>query len=104
VDIGSELSIANTTRSTSCLKVLVTLDRVNRLVVALVWKINPDTDTIDSFGDALVPSLVLLVVNIVMILGVGALLREQGRRDRQRLEAKRAALEPAEAAPASAGR
>ncbi|NLE51346.1 MAG: NADH-quinone oxidoreductase subunit NuoH [Chloroflexi bacterium] len=85
-------------------KFLVPLSLVNLLVVALVWKIIPGTDTIDSFGDALVPSLVLLVVNIVMILGVGALLREQGRRDRQRLEAKRAALEPAEAAPASAGR
>jgi len=85
-------------------KFLVPLSLVNLLVVALVWKIIPGTDTIDSFGDALVPSLVLLVVNIGMILGVGALLREQGRRDRQRLEAKRAALEPAEAAPASAGR
>ena len=86
-------------------KFLVPLSLVNLVVVALVWKIVPGTDAIDSFGDALGPSLALLAVNIVMILGVGALLREQGRRERLRLEAQRAAPEPvADAAPAGAGR
>lgn len=95
-------------------KFLVPLSLINLIVVAFVWKIVPGTDAIDSLRDALLPSLVLFVVNIVMILGVGMLLREQGRRERLRLEARQRALEPvmvpaavddaiAGAAPASAG-
>ena len=89
-------------------KVFVPLSLVNLVVVAFVWKITPGTDSINSFGEALGPSLVLLIVNILMILGVGALLREQGRRDRMRLEARQRALEPAaepvtDVAPAGAG-
>jgi len=95
-------------------KFLVPLSLINLIVVAFVWKILPGTDAIDSLRDALLPSLVLFVVNIIMILGVGMLLREQGRRERLRLEARRRALEPvvnpaavddsiAGAAPAGAG-
>lgn len=89
-------------------KVFVPLSLVNLVVVAFVWKITPGTDSINSFGEALGPSLVLLIVNILMILGVGALLRGQGRRDRMRLEARQRALEPAaepvtDVAPAGAG-
>lgn len=71
-------------------KFLVPLGLANVLVVALVWKIVPDTDQIGSFGDALLPSLILLVANIAMILVVGALLRERGRRERARLLVTRA--------------
>jgi len=78
-------------------KFLVPLSLVNLLVIAFVWKILPDTDQIDSFGDALVPTLVLLVVNIALIAGVGAILRERGRRERQRVEARLAAAESAAA-------
>lgn len=76
-------------------KILVPLSLVNLIVVAFVWKIMPGTDAIDSLRDALLPSLVLFVVNVVMILGVGMVLREQGRRERLRLEARQRALEPA---------
>lgn len=78
-------------------KFLVPLSLVNLLVIAFVWKILPDTDQIDSFGDALVPTLVLLVVNIAMFAGVGAILRERGRRERQRVEARLTAAESAAA-------
>ena len=50
-------------------KFLVPLSLVNLLVVAFVWKIIPDTDTINSAADALVPTLVLLIVNVGMIAG-----------------------------------
>ena len=91
------------------LEVLVPLSLLNLVVVALVWKIYPGTDSIDSFSEAIGPSLVLLVVNILMILGVGAVLREQGRRERERIEAKQRALElgaepVSDVAPAGAGR
>lgn len=90
-------------------KFLVPLSLLNLVVVALVWKIYPGTDSIDSFSEAIGPSLVLLVVNILMILGVGAVLREQGRRERERIEAKQRALElgsepVSDVAPAGAGR
>jgi NADH-quinone oxidoreductase subunit H len=70
-------------------KFLVPLSLANLLVVAFVWKIIPGTDAINSATDALLPTLVLLVVNVVMVLGVGALLRDWGRRDRARIEARR---------------
>jgi len=83
-------------------KFLVPLSLINLLVVAFVWKIIPDTDEINSAADALVPTLVLLIVNIGMIAGVGALLRDWGRRDRAHIQARRAhAVEP-EAAPQAA--
>jgi len=67
------------------------------LVVAFVWKVVPDTDQISDLGDAIVPTLVLLVVNIAMIAVVGAILRERGRRERQRIEARMTAAKPAAA-------
>jgi len=86
-------------------KVLVPLSLINLVVVAFLWKLIPGTESINSFGDAIGPSLIMLAANILMILGVGALLREQGRRERQRLEAQRRALEPAlDTAPAGASR
>jgi NADH-quinone oxidoreductase subunit H len=77
-------------------KFLVPLSLVNLLVVAFVWKIIPNTDSINSAADAIVPTIVLLAVNIVMILGVGAVLRDWGRRDRAHIEARRGSVqEPA---------
>jgi NADH-quinone oxidoreductase subunit H len=78
-------------------KFLVPLSLVNLLVVAFVWKALPGTDQIDSASDALGPTLALLAVNIVMIAGVAAILRERGRRERQRVEARLSAVEPAAA-------
>jgi NADH-quinone oxidoreductase subunit H len=74
-------------------KFLVPLSLANLLVVAFVWKILPGTDEINSAEDQLGPTLILLAVNVAMILVVGALLRDWGRRDRARLEARRAAVE-----------
>jgi NADH-quinone oxidoreductase subunit H len=77
-------------------KFLVPLSLVNLLVVAFVWKIIPNTDTINSAVDALVPTIILLLVNVAMIAGVGAVLRDWGRRDRARIEARRGSVqEPA---------
>lgn len=70
-------------------KFLVPLSLVNLLVVAFFWKLIPDTRYIDSFGDAFVPSLILFLVNVVMIAGVLMILREQGKRERMRLEMRR---------------
>jgi len=90
-------------------KFLVPLSLVNLIVVAFLWKILPGTDSINSVSDALVPSLVLLAANILMIAGVGVLLREEGRRERARIAARRAAQpvseagSVADAAPAGAG-
>jgi NADH-quinone oxidoreductase subunit H len=84
-------------------KFLVPASLVNLLVVAFVWKIIPDTDRISSFGDALVPTLALLAVNVVMILGVGEVLRGWGRRDRARIEARKAAVPPLGEQPVEAG-
>lgn len=67
-------------------KFLVPLSLVNLLVVSFVWKLIPDTDQINSFSDALLPSLVLLIANLAMIAGVGMILRAQGRRERARLQ------------------
>jgi len=78
-------------------KFLVPLSLVNLLVVAFVWKVVPDTYHISDLGDAIVPTLVLLVVNIAMIAVVGAILRELGRRERQRIEARMTAAKPAAA-------
>lgn len=78
-------------------KFLVPLSLVNLLVVAFVWKALPGADQIDSASDALGPTLALLAVNIVMIAGVAAILRERGRRERQRVEARLSAVEPAAA-------
>jgi hypothetical protein len=58
------------------------------LVVAFLWKIIPDTDTINSFGDALLPTLVLLAANVLMFAGVGIILRERGLRERARIAAR----------------
>ena len=69
-------------------KFLVPLSLVNLMVVAFVWKIVPDTDSINSFADALVPTLALLVVNIAMFAGIGAVLRNVGRRDQARIDAR----------------
>ncbi|RPI95285.1 MAG: NADH-quinone oxidoreductase subunit H, partial [Chloroflexi bacterium] len=67
-------------------KFLVPLSLVNLLVVAFVWKLIPDTDQINSFREALLPSLVLLIANLAMIAGVAMILRAQGRRERARLQ------------------
>ncbi len=74
-------------------KFLVPLSLVNLVVVAFVWKALPGTDSIASFRDALVPTLALLLVNVAMFLAVGAVLREWGRRDRERIQLRIAAVE-----------
>ena len=69
-------------------KFLVPLSLVNLLVVAFVWKLIPNTDEISGFTDAIVPTLALLVANLGMLAGVAALLADQGRRERARVEAR----------------
>ncbi len=69
-------------------KFMVPLSLVNLLVVAFVWKVIPDTDSINSFGDAVVPTVALLVVNVMMIAGVLTVLRERARRERARVEGR----------------
>ena len=69
-------------------KFLVPVGLANLLVVAFVWKIVPDTDQINSFGDAVVPALALLLANVAMFLVIGALLADRGRRERARIEAR----------------
>jgi NADH-quinone oxidoreductase subunit H len=76
-------------------KFLVPFSLVNLMVVAFLWKIVPDTDQITSVGDALLPTLVLLAANLVMAGGVGWVLRERGRRERARVEARLAPVEAA---------
>ncbi len=79
-------------------KFLVPLSLLNLLVVAFLWKLMPDTDQINSFADALGPTLVLLLANVVMFAGVAWWLREWARRDREHIEARRVVVaEPAEA-------
>ncbi len=78
-------------------KFLVPVGLVNLLVVAFVWKLIPDTDQINSAGDALVPTLALLLVNVAMILVIGALLAERRARERARIQARVAGTDlPAE--------
>ncbi len=78
-------------------KFLVPVGLVNLLVVAFVWKLIPDTDQITSFGDAVVPTLALLLVNVAMFLGIGALLADRGHRERARIQARVAGTDlPAE--------
>jgi len=69
-------------------KFLVPVGLMNLLVVAFVWKLIPGTDEINSFGDAVVPTLALLLVNVAMVLVIGALLADRGRRERARIEAR----------------
>ncbi|MCL4238351.1 MAG: NADH-quinone oxidoreductase subunit NuoH [Anaerolineae bacterium] len=69
-------------------KFLVPVGLANLLIVALVWKAIPGTDQISSFGDAVVPTLALLLVNVAMFLVIGALLADRGRRERARIEAR----------------
>ena len=76
---------------------------LNVLVVAFLWKLVPGTDAITNIGDALLPTLVLLAANVVMVAGLLSVLREQGRRERARVQSRLAAVEPAMATPASAG-
>ncbi len=84
-------------------KFLVPVGLINLLVVALVWKLIPGTDQINSTADALVPTLVLLLVNVAMILVIGALLAERGRRERARIQARVAGTDlPAEALASAA--
>ncbi len=83
-------------------KFLVPLSLINLLVVAFLWKLMPDTDQINSFADALGPTLVLFLANVVMFAGVAWWLREWARRDREHIEARRAVVaEPAEATAAA---
>ncbi len=86
-------------------KFLVPLSLLNLMVVAFLWKVIPNTDSINSFGEALGPTVVLLLVNLGMILGVGALLANWGRRDRAHIAARLAAVDGPveEIAPAGAG-
>lgn len=78
-------------------KFLVPVGLANLLVVAFVWKVIPDTDQINSFGDAVVPTLALLLVNVAMFLVIGALLADRGRRERARIQARVAGTDlPAE--------
>jgi NADH-quinone oxidoreductase subunit H len=79
-------------------KFLVPASLVNLLVVAFVWKIIPNTDEINSFGEALGPTVILFLVNVAMILVAGALLAERGRRERARIEARIAGTDIAAAA------
>jgi NADH-quinone oxidoreductase subunit H len=74
-------------------KFLVPLSLANLLIVAFVWKIIPNTDQINSFSDAFGPTVVLLLVNIAMILLVGAALAQMGRRDREHIAARVAAVD-----------
>lgn len=69
-------------------KFLVPVGLANLLVVAFVWKLIPDTDQINSFGDAVVPTLALLLANVAMFLVIGALLADRGRRERARIQAR----------------
>lgn len=79
-------------------KFLVPVGLVNLLVVAFMWKLIPGTNEINSTGDALVPTLALLLVNVAMILVIGVLLAERGRRERARIQARVAGTDlPAEA-------
>lgn len=66
-------------------KFLVPVSLINLLVVAFVWKLIPDTDTINSLEDALLPTAALLVANGIMIGVIGWALRERGRRERARI-------------------
>jgi NADH-quinone oxidoreductase subunit H len=76
-------------------KFLVPLSLGNLLVVAFLWKLVPDTNAINSFGDALLPSLVLLVANGLMAAGLLAYLRGEGHRERERVQARLVAVDPA---------
>jgi NADH-quinone oxidoreductase subunit H len=79
-------------------KFLVPVGLVNLLVVAFVWKLIPGTDQITSTGEAVVPTLALLLTNAGMFLAIGALLAGRGRHARARIEARLAATDrPAEA-------
>lgn len=84
-------------------KFLVPVGLVNLLVVAFVWKLIPGTNAINSTGDALVPTLALLLVNVAMILVIGALLAERGRRERARIQARVAGTDLPAGAIAGAG-
>ncbi|MGQ9850261.1 MAG: NADH-quinone oxidoreductase subunit NuoH [Aggregatilineaceae bacterium] len=84
-------------------KFLVPVGLVNLLVVAFVWKLIPGTNEINSTGDALVPTLALLLVNVAMILVIGALLAERGRRERARIQARVAGTDLPAKAVAGAG-
>jgi NADH-quinone oxidoreductase subunit H len=84
-------------------KFLVPVSLMNLLVVAFVWKVIPDTDSINSFGEALVPTLILLIVNVAMILGIGAALAERGRRERARIQARLDATDLPAELPVAAG-
>ncbi|HVO69210.1 MAG TPA: complex I subunit 1 family protein, partial [Aggregatilineaceae bacterium] len=86
-------------------KFLVPVSLANLLLVAFVWKIIPHTDRIHNFSDALGPTIVMLLVNIAMILVIGALLRERGQRERARIAARVAGtdLPASETARAGAG-
>lgn len=84
-------------------KFLVPLSLLNVLVVAFLWKLVPGTDAITDIGDALLPTLVLLVANVVMAAGLLSVLREQGRRERTRVQGRLAVVEPAMTTPAGAG-
>jgi NADH-quinone oxidoreductase subunit H len=84
-------------------KFLVPLSLANLMVVAFVWKIIPDTDTITSAADALIPTLALLVANVAMFAAVGTLLAGWGRRDRARIEARVAGTDAEPVAEAARG-
>ncbi|MBN1203121.1 MAG: NADH-quinone oxidoreductase subunit NuoH [Anaerolineae bacterium] len=85
-------------------KFLVPLSLANLLVVALLWKIVPDTDQIASVNDALLPTLVLLTANILLIVVTSLILRERGRRERAHIAALYGPVDgAADAAPAGVG-
>lgn len=69
-------------------KFMVPVSLLNLMVVAFVWKLVPGTDEIDSFADALGPSVLLLLVNLAMLAVIGAALGDMRRRDRARIEAR----------------
>jgi NADH-quinone oxidoreductase subunit H len=84
-------------------KFMVPLSLVNLLVVAFVWKVVPDTDSINSAGDAFVPMLALLIANVVMIAVVLTVLRDRARRERAHIEGRIEADTVVDTAPAGAG-
>lgn len=85
-------------------KFMVPVSLINLLVVAFFWKIVPGTDNITSFSGAFGPTLVLLIVNLAMLLAIGAYLADMGRRDQARIAARQAGTDLApEAEPAAAG-
>ncbi|MBN1680353.1 MAG: NADH-quinone oxidoreductase subunit H, partial [Anaerolineae bacterium] len=84
-------------------KFLVPFSLVNLLVVAFLWKLMPDTDIINSAADALLPTLVLLVANVLMLAVLGLVLHDRWQHERARIDARQGSVPQADAQPAGTG-